>query len=191
MHSMNGNPIWCRPARTREYDFAAVEEPSEEELSILAEAAQLVAAGIKAGLISVSKDTTPIPPSALGNRGAQSVRRPCEKCGEEFSHHWKRTLTICFPCRLGAINCKCCGVSFRRTRSHQTVCTNACKYKHQASLNAVRSNATNVKRVDLDCPVCGKKFSMRSAGGRVSKTCGKECGKVLMIQKIKGRKKNK
>lgn len=184
MHSMNGKAIWCKPARTKEYDFSKVEESSDEEISILAEAAKLVADGIRAGLIKPSKQSLS---ASLDERGRLSVTATCKKCRGPFSRHRKSDVAICFPCRLGPVNCKACGVLFRRNRSNQVVCSNECKYKHTVKLT--QPSKARQQRTNLDCPICGNKYSMRTSGGKVSKTCGKECGKILVSQLMKGRKR--
>jgi hypothetical protein len=63
--SMNGKPCWSPAARTRVFDFGLGSEPEDERDAILAEAAELVRAGIRAGLVKPAQAPKPTKPPKI------------------------------------------------------------------------------------------------------------------------------
>jgi len=171
-HTMNGNPIWCKPARTREHDFSKTEaDDAEQNLSLLAEAASLVRAAMAKGLIErgaphIVEDEKPGPRSEWVTCG----------CGEKYIRKIGG-YEKCFQCRTPAIACKCCGKMFHPPKYRQVSCSNACRI----ALLKEGGAAHKKDRPLLDCPICGNKFPMRFHGGKCAKTCSRNCAIQLMI----------
>ena len=171
---MNGKPMWCRPARTRGGSEAPrdpdLDDAAAEHLGILAEAAQLVADGIRDGLIK--------PPTNIEElTGKTRIDRPsnvfvrCQVCRQPFQRGKKSALTVCFPCRLPAATCKGCGKQFQPQRRSQIVCGRVC-----AGLSLAKAAAERNKgRPTVECVVCGAQHRMRFLGGVMAVTCGRSC----------------
>jgi predicted nucleic acid-binding Zn ribbon protein len=175
---MNGNPIWCKPARTREYDFYC-EEP-EDNVKLLAELPALVRKAMAQGLIQRAE----IPLELVEVPGPWSEVASCS-CGQQFIRRQKGGYEKCFQCRTPAIACKCCGKSFHPPKRGQVSCSNACR------ITLIKQGAASQKkdRPPLECPVCGKHYPRKNNTSKQSKTCGRECGLVLMKQSQKQNRK--
>jgi hypothetical protein len=175
MNSMNGNPMWCRPARTREYDFGTAPDPDESRLRLLGEAPDIIRAAIKAGL--VKPPAAPEKP-ALGSRSEWAT---CEGCAETFSREIGSKRTQCFACSLPPAVCRGCGVTFQPKQRKQLCCTIACR------VSVIRAAAEGRKgpRVTVVCAGCGNPFEQTAGNKR--KNCSRDCG--LRSMAVKNRAK--
>lgn len=167
---MNGKPMWCRPARTRcGSDMLTLDsdDAASEHLGILAEAAQLVAAGIRAGLVQRPRPDE-LPPLRADR---PNVHFTCDTCGEVSQRGRSSTMTTCLPCRLPRGICKACGREYRRDRLRQVVCGNECK----ARLVGIQAAERKAQRPHVPCIICGKPHPLRFAGGKQTQTCSEKC----------------
>lgn len=174
---MNGKPMWCRPARTRcGSDMLTLDsdDAASEHLGILAEAAQLVAAGIRAGLVQRPTAIEEVLPELRADRPS-NVHFRCDTCGEMSQRGKKSTMSTCLPCRLPRVNCKVCQVSFRPQRKRQVVCSNECKFK----IASMQSQDRAAKRPFVLCVICQQPHPLRFAGGKQTQTCGQKCQRQL------------
>jgi len=174
-HMMNGHPIWCKPARTREYDFLTEEKDDKSEL--LAELPKLVAKAIEKGLIK-----RPTIKSTEEKPGPRSESAVC-KCGQDFIRKVGGP-RHCFQCRTPAKECRHCHQLFHPKKWGQKTCSNECRI--EAIKEGARKNAAPT--MYTTCPVCQTVFVNKVHGRKATKTCGKQCGIELM--KIHNKKKN-
>jgi hypothetical protein len=190
-HSMNGKAVWCRPARTREYDFAPKDpnDGADQRLAILAEAAQLVAAGIRAGLVHTAESLPPEPKRSYVGR--RSVLAVCDTCGLQFARGHTSLQPTCFSCRLPSRPCKSCGKDFKPLQRKQVVCSMACKVDICKAAAAKRVEAQRDKFRIVPCPVCGVDFKQLFTASKATKTCSRPCGVLLMSRTTKGRTRTK
>ncbi len=172
---MNGHPIWCKPARTREYDFLPEEKDDKSEL--LAELPKLVAKAIERGLIK-----RPTIKSTEEKPGPRSESAVC-KCGQDFIRKVGGP-RHCFQCRTPAKECRHCHQPFYPKKWGQKTCSNECRI--EAIKEGARKNAAPT--MYTTCPVCQTVFVNKVHGRKATKTCGKQCGIELM--KIHNKKKN-
>jgi hypothetical protein len=188
---MNGKAVWCRPARTREYDFAPKDnnDGADQRLAILAEAAELVAAGIRAGLVQIDESLPSKSKRVIVGR--RSVLAVCDRCGLEFSRGHTSLQPTCFPCRLPTRACKFCGQTFQPQQAKQKVCSMACKIDICKAAAAKRVEAQRDKFRIVPCPVCGVDFKQLFTASKATKTCSRPCGLILMSRKTKGRTRRK
>lgn len=173
---MNGKPLWCRPARTRGGEAARdidTDEVAAEQLGILAEAAQLVAAGIRAGLV-YRPTAVDDPTGKLRMDRPNNVWSRCDTCHQQFQRGKKSELTTCFSCRLPAATCKACGQQFQPQKRGQSLCGKACV---GLALTAAASER-NKNRATVACVICGTQHRMRFAGGKMAVTCGRRCSQL-------------
>jgi len=175
MNTMNGKPVWSRPARTREYDFGTAPETDDSRLRLLGEAPDLIRAAIKAGLIKPPE--SPEKPSL----GRKSEWANCAKCAVTFTREIGSTRALCFPCRLPATTCRACGVIFQPQQRKQLCCTIVCR----VSLIRAAAEGRKGPRVTIICAGCGKKFEQTTGNRR--KNCSRDCG--LRSMAIKNREK--
>lgn len=176
-YTMNGKPMWCRPARTRcGNEFPAhpdIDERAAEHLGILSEAAQLVAAGIRAGLVE-RPTAVEDPTGKLRMDRPNNVWTRCDTCQQQFQRGKKSKLTTCFSCRLPAATCKACGQQFQPQKRGQSLCGKACV---GLALTAAASER-NKNRATVACVICGTQHRMRFAGGKMVVTCGRKCSQL-------------
>lgn len=174
-HMMNGHPIWCKPARTREYDFLA--EESDDKSELLAELPKLVQKAIERGLIK-----RPTIKSTEEKPGPRSESATC-KCGQDFIRKVGGP-RHCFQCRTPAKECGHCHQPFHPKKWGQRTCSNECRI--EAIKEGARKNAA--PPLYMNCPVCHKEFQNKTKAGKLTKSCSRECGIELM--KIYQRTKN-
>lgn len=186
---MNGKPMWCRPARTRcGNEFPAhpdIDERAAEHLGILAEAAQLVAAGIRAGLVQRPTTIEEVIPGLRADRPGNVLFR-CDSCGEYSQRGKKSTMATCLSCRLPPVDCKICGQLFRRARKKQVVCGNECK----AKIASVQAQARARMRPKVPCVICQQPHPLRFAGGKQTVTCGQKCQRAY-FKKIQSERRER
>lgn len=175
---MNGKELWCRPARTAwrppvQGDVDTTDD-NAERLAILRNAAQLVADGIRAGLVQRPRPDD-LPPLRVDR---PNVHFTCDTCGEVSQRGRSSTMSTCLPCRLPRGTCKACGREYRRERMRQVVCGNECK----ARLVGIQAAERKAKRPNVPCMVCGQPHPLRFAGGKQTQTCGEKCQRQLQRQ---------
>jgi hypothetical protein len=190
-YTMNGKPLWCRPARTRGGEAARdidTDEVAAEQLGILAEAAQLVADGIRAGLV-YRPSAVDDPTGKLRMDRPNNVWSRCDTCHQQFQHGKKSKLTTCFSCRLPAATCKGCGKQFQPQRRSQLLCGKACV---GLALTAAATER-NKDRATVPCVICGAQHLIRFAGGKMAVTCGRQCAQqhVAKINRDKQQRQTK
>ena len=176
-YTMNGKPLWCRQARTRGGSEAVrdtdTDEIAAEQLGILAEAAQLVADGIRAGLVYR-------PAAEFDPTGKLRMDRPnnvwsrCDTCHQQFQRGKKSELTTCFSCRLPAATCTACGKQYQPARRNQRVCSKACVGAALSKLAVERKR----EKPTVPCVICGAQHLVRFAGGKMAVTCGRQCSQL-------------
>lgn len=177
---MNGKPLWCPPARTRggvEFVDSDTDDRAAEHISILAEARQLVAAGIRAGLVQAGPEVYD-PGVALRRR--TDVVAECDSCGRPFSRGKASRQSTCFSCRLGERQCIQCGVTFAPVRREQKNCGVKCAAEGVRTAQLKKQAEKLTKRPPVDCVICGAQHPMRFGGGRLVKTCSKPCADKLV-----------
>lgn len=184
---MNGKPMWCRPARTRGgSDMLATldaDDAASEHLGILAEAAQLVAAGIRAGLVQRPTVIDEVLPELRADRPS-NVHFRCDTCGEMSQRGKTSTMTTCLSCRLPPVVCKGCGKSFQRNCKKQVLCSNACK----AKVASIQAQERARKRPMVPCVICQQPHALRFGGGKQIMTCGQKCQRIFFRQIQKTRR---
>lgn len=177
----NGKPLYCRPARTRcGSDKPAkldADDAATKHLGILAEAAQLVAAGIRAGLVQRPTVMDEVLPELRADRPS-NVHFKCDTCGEMSQRGKSSTMTTCLSCRLPPVVCKVCNTTFRRARKKQIVCSNTCK----AQVASIQAQERARKRPMVPCVICQQPHPLRFAGGKQTQTCGQKCQRVFLRQ---------
>lgn len=179
---MNGKELWCRPARTAwrptiQGDDDTTED-NAERLAILRDAAELVRAGIRAGLVQAA-DQQHVPATEPEPRFRRSdVYATCDTCGGQFIRGGQSTQTICLPCRLGPRPCKQCAATFQPARKEQQFCNLTCA----AIARCADNRRLASKRAEISCVICGTAHRMRWHGGRLVQTCSKPCANALTSQ---------
>jgi hypothetical protein len=168
--TMNGAPIWCRPAPTR---TGAIWDAEDEPLQgvSLADAPRLVAAAIKAGLIKLASDE----PRPFGWREG-CLERQCRGCQQPFWNPKNSKLRRCISCRIPKKPCLHCGNLFQPEQRHYKTCSKECAMAARKVYIDAYSAEARAKRPKVICPICGVEFGMKFSAGGLSKTCGKECG---------------
>ena len=173
---MNGRPIWCAPARTREYAF---NEPTAPVVTVtLGEAANLVRNAIKRGLI---KPADPVR-RKLGQRSVWAI---CTQCQDEFSRDKLSQQPLCSVCRLARKICTVCSVEFQPQRRKQKCCSKECR-------NAICkqiAQSRNTSKIDCICNGCGKVFQKTKSEHRMM-NCSRECGIISMKKTRKKQNEN-
>lgn len=177
---INGKPMWCRPAPTRDYDFGQV--GTGEPNLLLSQAPRLVAEGIRAGLVH-----RPEPVVTLVEKlGANSEWATCS-CGQTFARKRGGSTDRCFICRTPAIRCRCCHDLFHPPKRGQKTCSQACRI---ALIK--RGAAKNAKPPRMaDCPICGVRYVNQTGHRKTTKTCSKLCGIELMKRTQKATRETK
>ena len=169
---MNGHPFWSRPARTKEYDFGTVTPTEDDKACLLAEAASLVRAAIKAGLIKPNEEQLP-------QLGARSEWATCKTCNAVWSRTRGTNASQCLVCRIPPATCKACGGTFQPKQRKQLCCSNHCR----ATLIRMASEVRRAPRVTIVCAACGNTFE-RTLGDK-RKNCSRGCGLRSMALKNK------
>jgi hypothetical protein len=178
--SMNGKPCWSPAARTRVFDFGLGSEPEDERDAILAEAAKLVRAGIKAGLVKPAQA-----PKSINHKkekygkGWRDYR--CEQCKTLFVRG-RIDITKCSVCRLETRVCFC-GKEFQPLQNKAQSCSVACAKARQIATFHANRDANKKPDILLECIICREMKPRRQAGSTFAKTCSKECASVYRKQK--------
>jgi hypothetical protein len=164
---MNGAPFWSRPARTKEYDFAPVEE---DKVSLLAELPELVRKAMANGLIKGPDPATPI----FEKLGAYSEWAICV-CGNRYARK-KNSNVLCFKCRTPPKPCRSCGKMFHAPKWGQKTCSTECR------IETIKDGARKKAKppVEATCPICSTVYLNKTAHRKETKTCSKACGIELM-----------
>lgn len=175
-HTMNGKPIWCPPARTKDYTFDPIKTKEEDANVTLAEAAGLVRAAIRRGLIKKADKET----AKAAKLGARSLWATCEQCQSEFSRDKYSSEKRCPVCRLSKKVCKVCGITFQPTQHKQKCCSVRCRT--EVSREASRARCS--PKIMIECAWCKNPFERRAQDIRKT-NCSKECGFKSMAAKMR------
>jgi hypothetical protein len=175
--TMNGKPVWSRPARTKEFAFP--DEPQAEETLVLSEAKALVQRAIKAGLIKQPKPA----PEPRENAGMRSVTQTCRTCGVKFTRHVSIIRDRCVSCRLDPAACTGCGKMFQPIVRKQKCCSDSCRTTvlKRNGMFFAKPKAT------INCDGCGVAFE--KTPGNPRRNCSRVCGFASMAAKNKTKKK--
>jgi len=178
---MNGKPCWSPAARTRVFDFGLTSEPDDERQAILAEAADLVRAGVRAGLVQPAESAKPTrpPKTEKYGRGWRSIN--CAQCGISF-FRGHIGITKCSVCRLGTRVCFC-GKTFQPLQNKTQSCSAECSKARQIATFQANHGADTKPVILLECIICHQMRPRRQAGSTFAKTCSKECASVYRKQK--------
>jgi len=175
---MNGKPCWSPAARTRVFEFGSAVETYDERESILAQAAELVRAGIKAGLVERAE----VPNAPKPEKQVAAWRfTSCEKCGIGFFRANIGT-TKCAVCRLAPVVCFC-GKTFQPTKHKEKSCSKQCSRARQIATFQTSHNANKKPQVLAECIICRQMKPRRQAGETFAKTCSKPCAALYRKQR--------
>ncbi len=181
-HTMNGKPMWCRPAPTRCGDIWDKDDDTEEVVA-LAEMPRLVASAIKAGLIKVTSDE----PKPFGWREGH-IERTCRKCQQRFWSAPNKAKLRCIPCRIPQKPCAHCGNLFQPQQKKYKTCSQECAMAARKLYQDARSADYKAQRPQVLCPICGVNFGMKFSAGKMAKTCGKVCGTVYFMRNAEAKR---
>jgi len=174
--TINGKPCWSPSARTRSADFGTACDPEEQRLALLAEAADLVRAGVRAGLVQPAEAPKPVKPPKTEKYGAGWRTINCEKCGISF-YRGHVGITKCGSCRLGTRVCFC-GKEFQPLQNKAQSCSPQCAKARQIASFKARHGADTKPVILAECIICHQMRPRRQAGATFAKTCSKECASV-------------
>jgi hypothetical protein len=179
--SMNGKPCWSPAARTRVFEFGGALEPDDEREAILAEAAELVRAGIKAGLVEAAE--TPreakVPKKEKYGTGWRFIN--CSQCRIGF-FRGNIGITKCAVCRLGTRICFC-GKTFQPLQNKAQSCSAECSKARQIATFRAKHGADTKPVILAECIICKEMKPRRQSGATFARTCSKECASVYRKQK--------
>ena len=184
-YTMNGKPMWCRPAPTKTGSIWSPEDPDEEAVA-LSELPSLIERAIRAGLVQ-RPTAVDDPTGKLRMDRPSNVWSRCDTCHQQFQHGKKSQLTTCFPCRLPAATCKGCGKQFQPQRRSQLLCGKACV---GLALTAAATER-NKDRATVACVICGTQHLIRFAGGKMAVTCGRQCAQQHVAQISRDKKQQR
>lgn len=179
--TINGKPCWSPSARTRSSDFGGPSEPEDERLALLAEAADLVRAGVWAGLVQPAENPKPARPPKREKYGAGWRQINCAQCGIGF-FRGNINITKCSVCRLEPRVCFC-GKTFQPTQNKAQSCSVECAKARQIASFKARHGADTKPVILAECIICHQMKPRRQAGSSFAKTCSKECASVYRKQK--------
>jgi len=179
--TMNGKPCWSIGARTRSADFGMPSDPEDERLAILAEAADLVRAGVRAGLVQPAEAPKPVKPPKREKYGAGWRQINCAQCGISF-FRGHINITKCLVCRLGTRVCFC-GKTFQPLQNKAQSCSTECATARQIASFKARHGADKKPVILAKCIICHQMRPRRQSGATYAKTCSKECASVYRKQK--------
>ena len=179
--TMNGKPCWSIGARTRSSDFGMACDPEEQRLALLAEAADLVRAGVRAGLVQPAEAPKPVKPPKREKYGAGWRQINCAQCGIEF-FRGNISITKCGSCRLGTRVCFC-GKTFQPLQNKSQSCSTECAKARQIASFKAKHGAETKPVILAECIICHQMKPRRQAGSTFAKTCSKECASVYRKQK--------
>jgi hypothetical protein len=178
---MNGKPCWSPAARTKVFDFGLGLEPEDEREAILAEAAELVRAGVRAGLVQPAESSKPARPPKREKYGAGWRQINCAQCGIGF-FRGHIGITKCSVCRLGTRVCFC-GKTFQPLQNKAQSCSPECSKARQIATFQANHGADTKPVILAECIICHQMKPRRQAGSTFAKTCSKECASVYRKQK--------
>lgn len=186
---MNGKPCYSPSARTRMFEFGASVEPDSEREAILAEAAELVRAGVQAGLVKRAEEPLPTQPPKREKygRGWRSVT--CIQCGTGF-YRGHVGITKCGSCRLRTRVCFC-GVTFQPQHNKAQSCSSECSKARQIATFRAKHGADKKPVILAECIICKQMKPRRQSGATYAKTCSKPCASVYRKQKATEHNKEK
>lgn len=184
-HTMNGKPMWCRPAPTRCGETWSPEDQTEKVVA-LAEMPRLVAAAIAAGLIRLPSDEL----QPFGWREGH-IQRTCKKCKERFWIAPNKVTRRCIPCRIPQKPCGYCGKPFQPEQKKYKTCSPECAMAARKLYQDARSADYKAQRPQVLCPICGVNFGMKFSAGKMAKTCGKECGTVYFMRNAEEKRRQR
>ena len=187
--TINGKPCWSPSARTRSADFGMACDPEEQRLALLAEAADLVRAGIRAGLVQPADLPKPPKPPKSQKYGPGWRDINCEKCGILF-YRGHGGITKCASCRLGTRVCFC-GTTFQPQHNKAQSCSVECAKARQVASFKAKHGADTKPVILAECIICHQMKPRRQAGSTFAKTCSKECASVYRKQKSTEHNHNK
>lgn len=174
--TINGKPCWSPSVRTRSADFGMACDPEEQRLALLAEAADLVRAGVRAGLVQPAEAPKPVKPPKSQKYGAGWRTINCEKCGISF-YRGHVGITKCGSCRLGTRVCFC-GTTFQPQHNKAQSCSVACAKARQVASFKANHGADKKPVILSECIICKQMKPRRQSGATYAKTCSKECASV-------------
>jgi len=179
--SMNGKPCWSPAARTRSADFGGPSDLDDERLALLAEAADLVRAGVRAGLVQPAEapKVAKAPKTQKYGTGWRSIN--CAQCGISF-FRGHIGITKCAVCRLGTRICFC-GKTFQPLQNKAQSCSLECSKARQIATFQANHGADTKPVILAECIICHQMRPRRQAGSTFAKTCSKECASVYRKQK--------
>jgi hypothetical protein len=182
MHGMmNGKPCWSPSERIRVFEFGAAVETDDERETILTEAAELVRAGIKAGLVEPAEapKEAKVPKKQKYGTGWRYIN--CSQCRIGF-FRGNIGITKCGVCRLGTRICFC-GKTFQPTQNKTQSCSAECAKARQIATFRAKHGADTKPVILAECIICHHMRPRRQAGSTFAKTCSKECASVYRKQK--------
>jgi hypothetical protein len=151
-------------------------DPEEQRLALLAEAADLVRAGVRAGLVQPAEAPKPVKPPKSQKYGAGWRTINCEKCGISF-YRGHVGITKCGSCRLGTRVCFC-GTTFQPQHNKAQSCSVACAKARQVASFKANHGADKKPVILSECIICKQMKPRRQSGATYAKTCSKECASV-------------
>ena len=178
---MNGKPCWSPAARTRVFEFGSAVETDDERESILAEAAELVRAGIKAGLAEPAEapKEAKVPKKEKYGTGWKFIN--CSQCMIGF-FRGNIAITKCAVCRIEPKVCFC-GKTFQPLQNKTQSCSAECAKARQIASFRAKHGADTKPVILAECIICREMKPRRQAGSTFAKTCSKECASVYRKQK--------
>lgn len=176
-HTMNGQPFYCPPARQRDYSFDPIQDETDTTVT-LAEAAMLVRAAIKRGLIK-----PPEKEERVKKLGIRSVWATCAGCKAQYSKDKWSDETKCPACRLERKTCCVCNADFQPTQKKQKCCSIECRNK----IARQAAQARGVQKITVECAWCKKPFQKRPQDFR-QRNCSHACGVQSMAAKNRKKK---
>jgi hypothetical protein len=179
--SMNGKPCWSVGARTKVFDFGLGFEPEDEREAILAEAAELVRAGIKAGLVEPAESPKAPKVPKHEKHGPNWRLIKCAQCGIGF-FRGKIGITKCSICRIPPVVCYC-GKTFQPLHNKAKSCSLECSKARQIATFHANHEASKKQPILVECIICREMRPRRQAGSTFAKTCSKPCASVYRKQK--------
>lgn len=179
-HTMNGRPIWCPPARQKDYGFDPIETKSDSVSVSLAEAALLVRHAIKRGLIKLPDKAE----AKAAKLGVRSVWAICTHCQVEFSRDKLSQEPRCNVCRLPRKVCTVCAIEFQPQQRKQKCCSKECRNRN---CREIAQNRITPK-IDCICNGCGRVFQKTKSEHRMM-NCSRECGIISMKRKHENKNK--